>query len=1128
MTVKRKTTLQPAALAGRPGSRAGISAKKLNRSRLSPALFNTVAAGAIAAIGMGTGIAHAQVVPGAPQCNVAGTTVTCTGDLSTGVDITSPSGITVYDTLNVNNADPVGGISFEANAAQDITINADTTGTTGISTSDADAAGIFAQQSGGDGDVTVNSTGNVTTTGDVAVGILAAQADGDGDVTVDSTGNVITTGDIASGILAVRRGGDGDVTVISAGNITTSGVGSEGIFALQRGGDGNVTVNSTGNITTTGDSSEGILALQRDGDGNVTVISTGNITTTEREAQGIAARQSGGDGDVTVNSTGNIITTGDSAEGIEARQSGGDGDVTVTSTGDISTTGDGSEGIDAQQSDGDGDVTVNSTGNITTSGYLSNGIGAQQTGGDGDVTVNSTGNITTSGTAADGIFTQVYGAGNITVTSTGNILAVGEPSLNAPVTGIYARVGSFDTQQNGNISISSTGNITATNEGITARIYGVGDITVHSIGEIDGGISSLVYGAGNITVTSSGNIVSDGTGIDAVLYSNQVFGLDGSGNVFVQSTGDITAGAEGINAQSSGTGNITVISNGNITAQIGIDAGTSNGDTLVVSSGDITSSASDAIEASTGTGNVSVQSSGNLTSEGGIGIDVRVDGGAGNITVASDGTITADDAAIEADHGGTGTINITVAGSVTGSTGILAENRILNAAATINSSATINGTDGFAIDLQDDGNDIVNLNGGSAIFGAIDFGNGNDGAGGSNPNDIDTLNVGPGVNAVLTFADTGGTGQGDSNLESAPENITGNVVLLEDGTTAVAVDPTGFATAQTFLNSITTSIFNAIDGIWQAGDDAADQQSAGFSLQGDGTQFTPVSHTNAAGTGHRFWGSAFGGGRDQEGSGTTANVDHVFGGLILGVEGIQAGEFRAGVFAGGGHSQFDVAFDAQKIEIATGFGGVYARQDWETHWLRAVVTGGFANHDSERRVANANIGGFETASADYDGYFIAPALTAGARLGEIVPDQALWGSVRVHYAGMFLDGYTESGVDAPLTVDDRDIHILGGRAQLAAPYEQLGADGAVFRFEGRVGVDAQFNVGGSDVETTVAGLPLNFTATFDDEIVSGFVGGSLARTSEDGSGFFKASTEVHFASDGSYELRGNLNAVWNF
>ncbi|MEM7635269.1 MAG: autotransporter domain-containing protein, partial [Pseudomonadota bacterium] len=137
-------------------------------------------------------------------------------------------------------------------------------------------------------------------------------------------------------------------------------------------------------------------------------------------------------------------------------------------------------------------------------------------------------------------------------------------------------------------------------------------------------------------------------------------------------------------------------------------------------------------------------------------------------------------------------------------------------------------------------------------------------------------------------------------------------------------------------------------------------------------------------------------------------------------------------------------------------------------------------------------------------------------------------SVRVHYAGMFLDGYTESGVDTPLTVDDRDIHILGGRAQLAAPYEQLGADGAVFRFEGRVGVDAQFNIGDSDVETTVAGLPLNFTATFDDEIVSGFVGGSLARTSEDGSGFFKASTEVHFASDGSYELRGNLNAVWNF
>ena len=173
-------------------------------------------------------------------------------------------------------------------------------------------------------------------------------------------------------------------------------------------------------------------------------------------------------------------------------------------------------------------------------------------------------------------------------------------------------------------------------------------------------------------------------------------------------------------------------------------------------------------------------------------------------------------------------------------------------------------------------------------------------------------------------------------------------------------------------------------------------------------------------------------------------------------------------------------------------------------------------------------GGIETARSDNDGYFVSPSITVGGRLDEVAPGNPLLASVRIHYAGLYLDEFAESGVETPLTVSDRDVHLLGGRAQLALPYIQTGADGARFSFESRLGVDAQLNVGDSDVSATVAGLPLEFTASFEDEVASGFVGASLSRTSSDGNGFFRATTEAHLATDGSYEFRGNLNAGLTF
>ncbi|MEM7429353.1 MAG: autotransporter domain-containing protein [Pseudomonadota bacterium] len=869
----------------------------------------------------------------------------------------------------------------------------------------------------------------------------------------------------------------GEVTINFDGGgfvINAPGVGSRGIEGRVTG-NGNTTITSTGEITAHDDGAYGRV----DGNGNVTINSTGNIVSILEEA---LDAEIGGNGNISVTSQGNL-TSDD--ETIDATINGGTGgNITVNSTGNLTSNDD--IGIDAYVA-ANGNIMITSEGNLMGDNEAINAYVA----GNGDVSVITTGNLTSADNI--GIDAYVGGTGNVNVTNTGDVMSDG--------TSIYAGV---QNAVAGNVVVNSVGNLTSTNYlGLYGLVVGTGNVTLNSNGNINtrlDGIEAYVIGNGNIAVTSSGNITSTrDNGIDTYILGN--------GNISIVSDGNVTARQDGIDAYLAGAGNITVTSTGNLTSTraLGIN-------TYVCCNG-----------------NINVASTGNIMSLG-PGIFSGV-GGNGNIAISSDGAVTSARApGIIAAPYGTGVVTISTAGSVTGRTGILVTPRAANAApATISSSAVITGTGGTAVDLRGDANDLLNLNGGSVIIGTIDFGNGNDNMGGTNPNDIDTLNVAPGVNAILTFADAGGPGQGDDALQSAPENIIGNTVLINGNTTAVAIDPTGFSAAQTWLDDITGSIIDTVEGLFAPGsDNNGDQQTAGFTLPG-GTQVTPVAYTDAAGKGHRLWASSFGGAHEQDSGSGNAELDHVFGGLMFGAEGISGGGFRAGGFGGGSFSNMDVQFGAQNIQVASGFAGLYARKDWADYWIKAMITGGYASHVSRRRVNNAGVaGGIQTARGRFDGAFVAPALSAGARLAQPSANHSLWGSVRVHYGGLFLDGYTESGVAVPLTVRDRDVHILAARAQLSSPYTQRGTDGALFRFEGRVGIDAQFNIGNDRVNTTVAGTPFTFRASFDDELVSGFLGASLKRTTADGRGYLRATGEAHIVSDGSYELRGQFNAGLTF
>ena len=251
--------------------------------------------------------AHAQVTtpevpdvitPESDECTISGTTVTCTGDLSAGVEVSTGAYITLIVILNT-----------------DITLP-DEQGRAAI------YFGAYRQSGGIKISVNTGAYG-IITTGDAQDGIRAdayyEDIEADLPITIQMTGDIETDGRFSDGIEAETYT-DSPVVVTMDGKITIAGRDSNGIFARS---SGDVTVTLTGKITTKGDNSKGIVVrtdrdfheyfgdyVDPDGPGNVTVTVTGTIETTGERSEGILARADG-DGAVTISVTGNIETFGE-------------------------------------------------------------------------------------------------------------------------------------------------------------------------------------------------------------------------------------------------------------------------------------------------------------------------------------------------------------------------------------------------------------------------------------------------------------------------------------------------------------------------------------------------------------------------------------------------------------------------------------------------------------------------------------------------------------------------------------------------------------------------------------------------------------------------------------------------
>jgi len=494
-----------------------------------------------------------------------------------------------------------------------------------VATSGSGSDAVRAQSIGGGGgsaggvfDESLNGVGLL-----VSVGGSGSSGGNGGNVTVDNSSVLVTSGELANGIFAQSVGGGGGyagnmigaiavggsqggygdggevfITNSAAGTIWTKGIIANGIFAQSIGGGGgntngtvtsgqslafhtfiggdgsdggnggSVSVENAGMIQTDGASSQAILAQSiGGGGGNAQIAGTMDNSSSLASAEVIVGGNGGHGGNggkvaVTNAESGTIVTNGANSTAIFAQSVGGGGgngggaiiglDDASAATTSVTIGGNGGDGGDG------GAVTVRNDGLIEINANNSLGIMAQSVGGGGGTAGSAMGSavIPVSIGGQNGV---VGTGGDVLVTNSGSIVIEGDNSV-----GIFAQ------------SVGGGGGMLMPGGGATS-------IDLKSGGVGNGGSVEINNTAGSITVTGANSIalysqsvgggggavglVSDPPGqIGAFLFSGTAKGTGTSDETTINQRGDLVA--TGLNSIALTAQSVARDGNGDITINI--------------------------------------------------------------------------------------------------------------------------------------------------------------------------------------------------------------------------------------------------------------------------------------------------------------------------------------------------------------------------------------------------------------------------------------------------------------------------------------------------------------------------------------------------------------------------------
>ncbi|MEM6712024.1 MAG: autotransporter domain-containing protein [Pseudomonadota bacterium] len=777
--------------------------------------------------------------------------------------------------------------------------------------------------------------------------------------------------------------------------------------------------------------------------------------------------------------------------------------------------------------DGDDTLTVEEGGALTVTG--DNAVSAT---GENNTIVND-GSISADG---DGINSEIDPGSptindNLTIINNGSIIVDGDGVRSEGDDLSITNEGSINAGEDGirsegdDLIVTNRGSINAGRDGIRSQsaIEG-GNAIIINEGSINAGDDGIRSEGANATITNEGNITSGGEAIDSVGSDARI---TNNGSIVTNDTN-----AQGID--SDGNRSI-VINNGTITTLGGGASGIdSNGEFNIIVNNGIILTLNDTAEGINTSGNASeITNNGSIVTNGDESEGIRTS--SNNVNLINNGTVTANgnlSEAIDASGDNSNVINIgTVIATGESSDGILtrgANGNIINSG-----SVSATGANSIAVSLDDegvnnstltnsglivasgdtsqaivggDGQQTVNIEQGSVIFGIVDLGGGTD---------VANIN-GTGPTITVTFENT-------ETIDLA-DSVAGVVI----GNTVSTLDRAAHDLVGTAVNALSVAIHGTLNrrapdrpssplfaapdfpaSAWAPSEQAALEPAADAALR-------PQLYDGDT----QIWGAALGGRLERDGSGTSLPLEHDYRGVVAGIErDVSFGRYGVALGIADSVSQND----GQTIETDTRsvFGGVYGHTDLTDRFtLRTSLIVGYETYDHDRLVAD-NLNGFETAVSDYSGIVISPSVALDYDR-ELSNGFHLRATGSLVYTASLLESYSETGTTrSNFDFDERAIQTLNARAQIAGAYVREGVD-----IEVRAGLDGRLILE-DEVEASLAGTTFQFAASEEETILGGFIGLNA---------YIAASEHIHLVGDvelrtatgGETEVSGHFQTVFEF
>ena len=492
-------------------------------------------------------------------------------------------------------------------------------------------AGIFAENSGANASLSINTSGLVTSSGHGiwaagygpgTVDVVAAQTVSGGrhgigasvvgssltisagalvmgsangvNVSGSGGGSISVTVDSVTGAnsgISVRAEGGGNASIVASDTVTANGSGTDdaGVLANVLGGSG-VSIR----VAAVTGAMDGVVAVSS-GSGDASVHASGAVTG--NRGDGIRAESSGGDVEI---STAGAVSG--ARRGISARSRGA-GSIDITATGAVTSTGTGagSAGIYAASDAAGAGVAVSAQ---SVEGALA-GISIVNAGG--DTTVNA---VSVSGSGAEaryGVHVVSTGNGAVSIdASSGSVSSDGTGGAGSQAS--PAGISVYQGTGGGRVTVTAA-NVSGAGSGVWVRSRSTAGAVVAAAGSIAGaaghGIHAVSEG-GDVTVSVTGT-VTGGTGAGQAAIST-----DAGGTTTVMLESGASVGAAGSVAILDGFGDsaITVKTGATVAGSVTLGGGA---DTFTISGGDV--SAVETLDGGAGTEDVLLVSKGTYAFE---------------------------------------------------------------------------------------------------------------------------------------------------------------------------------------------------------------------------------------------------------------------------------------------------------------------------------------------------------------------------------------------------------------------------------------------------------------------------------------------------------------------------------